>query len=243
MDARRVIMKLDELNIAGKEKEGAELLERWREDARCEGDFKAELTILSEMLGQYRKLEDAGKGLKACEDAIAMVSDQGIEETATGATILVNAATTLKTFGKAEESLSLFEKCENTFKKTLEKGDYRMSALYNNMALTLSDLGDFEKAERYFRNALKELEDIDNSDCDRASTYCNLAELYDRYSKGEEKVNDAMEKAYCCLKEARRDSYLAYTLTRCIPTFDYFGFFIYCAELKKLLSELTNDIS
>ena len=243
MDARRVVMALDKLNIEGREDEGARLLEKWRDEAKCEHDEKSELTIVSEMLGQYRRTGEKEKGLLACRDAVDMVYAMSYESTATGATILVNAATTLKAFGKTDESFNLFKKCEKVYEKTLTPDDYRFSALYNNMALTYADLGDFGGASEYFFKALESLEKIDNSDCDRACTWCNLAELYDNFSEDEEKINEFMENAFSCLteKNTKKDSYLAYTIDRCLPTFDYFGFFLYSRKLREIRSLLDGD--
>ena len=235
MDVRRVISGLDALNSAGKENEGEAYLERWYEDARAEGDYKSELSILSEMLGQYRKCGSAGKGLDACEKAIAMVEKLGIGQSATGATILINAATTMKAFGKAKESIPIFLSCEETYQKTLEKGDYRMAPLYNNMALSYQDISEYEKAEEYFFKAIDALGGIENCENDKAASYCNLAELYYAQGKDESSVNQMLENAYVllCTPTLRRDSYHSFTLSKCIPSFDYFGMFLYSKELKE----------
>ena len=200
-------MTLDEMNNSGRETEAQAYLEHWLGEARAEGDWKAEMSILSELLGQYRRTLCAEKGIAAAGEAVAMVEQRTMEQSATGATILLNAATTLKAFGKTEESVKLFESVERVYDATLEKEDYRFAGLYNNMAISYAELGRTEEAEDYFYRALEKLEAIENSECDRAVTYCNLAEMTGN--------DNYLDKAAECLAKAKKDAYYDFTLSKC----------------------------
>ena len=35
-----------------------------------------------------------------------------------------------------------------------------------------------------------------------------------------------------------RDGYHAFTVSKCIPSFDYFGFFLYAAQLRERVKEI-----
>ena len=207
MNVLRVIEKLDELNNSGHEKEGEKHLEKWLEEARAEKDWKAELTILGELLGQYRRTLNEECGLQTADKVLKILDEHNMRATGSGATILINAATTMKAFGKTNESIPLFEEAEQTYVACLNKDDYRFAPLYNNMALSFAEVGDIEKAEDYFYRALEHLERIDNSECDRAVTYCNLAEMTEN--------ENYLKKAAQCLKEAKKDAYYYFTLSKC----------------------------
>lgn len=240
MDVRRVIMKLDELNNSGKEAEAKNHLEHWLNEARAEGDWKSELSILSELLGQYRRLGEKENGLQCVEDSLKIIHDRKLEGFTTTATIMLNAATTMKAFGKASESITIFEQVEQLYSKKLTPDDYRFAGLYNNMALSYADIGQYENAEKYFTNAIDKINKIENHENDMAVTMCNLAELYEKMGKDEKAIFDCIEKAYELLSSQTlpQDGYHAFTVSKCIATFDYFGFFMYSKKLKEKVEKI-----
>ena len=164
--------------------------------------------------------------------------------TVSGATVLLNAATTMKCFGDAEGSVPLFEHVLTVYSENLDPGDYRFAGLYNNMALSYEDTGRYEKAESFFKMALDVLEKLEDTDNDIAVTWCNLAELYYSQNCEDERVSECMEKAGEILLEPEliHDGYFAYTVSKCIPLFDGLGFFYYASRLRKILEEM-NGVS
>ena len=61
IDVPAVIRELDGLYNAGREKDALALLERWRDAARSRGDWRGELSMLSELLGYHRRDGDREK--------------------------------------------------------------------------------------------------------------------------------------------------------------------------------------
>jgi len=59
--------------------------------------------------------------------------------------------------------------------------------------------------------------------------------MYGRRDLEDERIGDCLEKAWECLNAPglRRDGYHAFTISKCAPTFDYFGYFLYANELRK----------
>ena len=230
-----VIQAFDELCGAGREEEGRNLLEKSLETARQGGDWRAALSMTSELLGQYRRTGEAEKGLAAVNDALALIRDHRLGRTVSGATILINAATTLKAFGQAAASIPIFTHAARIYADNLDPADYRFAGLYNNMALSYEDVGDVESAERFFRLALKTLEKNGRTENDRAVTWCNLAELYGRGDPEDSRIEDCLERAWDCLNAPGlpQDGYHAFTASKCAPSFDYFGFFLYAKELRE----------
>lgn len=230
-----LIQEVDELCGAGHEREARDLLESSLAKVRAHSDWRSELTVLSELLGQYRRTGEADKGLWAVRDALELVRVHHMGRTVSGATVLLNAATTLKAFGHAKDSIPIFTHVARVYADNLDPSDYRFAGLYNNMALSYDETGDVPNAERCFKLALAILEKLDRQENDCAVTWCNLAELYGRRDPEDERIGECLEKAWDCLNAPglAHDGYHAFTISKCAPCFDYYGFFLYAKELRE----------
>ena len=235
LDVPGLIRQLDALYNSGREREAGAFLEARRAKAAALGDWRAELSLLSEMMGHYRRDKNEEKGLAAVADGLRLIREHRMGTTVSGATVMLNAATTLKCFGRAGESLPYFEHAARIYSENLDPSDYRFGGLYNNMALSYADVGDFRRAEQYFTLALRVIARCPAPDNELAVTWCNLAELYDRMDPEDPRCADCMEKAWEHLNAPglARDGYHAFTISKCAPSFDYFGFFLYAKELKE----------
>ena len=239
-DIPALIARLDRLYAREDYPAAETLLKEAKERALAGNDWRSRLSIVSEELGLTRKMMKEPEALVAVREAKQLIEEHGMGRTVSGATVLLNAATTLKCFGRAEESEPLFEHVARVYADYLDRTDYRFAGLYNNMALTFTDLGKYEKAERYFGLALDTLEHCDNSLCDTAVTWVNLAECYDRQDSEDERISACMEQAGECLlsPEVPMDGYYAFTVGKCLPDFERFGFFYYTAQLKKRMEHI-----
>ena len=102
------IRALDALYAEGREAEAESFLEGKLSAARRGGDWRAELSMLSELLGQYRRSMNEEKGLRTVNEALALIREHRMGQTVSAATVMLNAATTLKCFHHAEESIPIF---------------------------------------------------------------------------------------------------------------------------------------
>ncbi|MBO6014872.1 MAG: hypothetical protein J6P48_05320 [Oscillospiraceae bacterium] len=239
-DIPALIEELDRLYASEDYPAAEALLRKAKEKTVLGNDWRSRLSIVSEELGLTRKMMKEAEALAAIDEARKLIQEHGMGRTVSGATVLLNAATTLKCFGRAEESEPLFEHVARVYTDNLDCRDYRFAGLYNNMALTFEDLGRFGKAERCFALALDTLEYCDNSFCDKAVTWVNLAECYDRQDCEDERIAECMERAGECLlsPEVPLDGYYTFTVGKCLPAFERFGFFTYTAQLKKRMEEI-----
>ena len=78
LDVPAAIRALDALYAASRESEAQSFLEGKRAEAAEIGDWRGELSMLSELLGQYRRSMDAEKGLAAVSDALKRRHDAGL---------------------------------------------------------------------------------------------------------------------------------------------------------------------
>lgn len=232
----RIIQRLDECFKTNDLNYAKKLLEYWKEEALAIKDTEGELSLVNEMLGLYRRMGENLLAEGAIDRALELLSLLDIENTVSGATILINAATTCKAIGKAESALPLYERAEKIYSEKLPENDARRAALYNNFATALTDTQDYEKAERLYKKAI-EITSVGAKrlpDC--AVSYVNLAHMYEK-SKGLEEplIYECMERAEKILEteEIERNALLAFVAEKCAPSFDYFGYFLFAEKLKK----------
>ncbi len=80
----------------------------------------------------------------------------GLTQNLSGATIFVNAATTLSFFGEEEKGLELYGKAAAIYEKEGRTETYEYAALLNNEAGTLYALKKYDEAEA-MRESAKEI--------------------------------------------------------------------------------------
>ena len=235
-----IIKELDGLLNKGLEKEAGKFLEEKRAQAEKLSDWRGELSLLSELMGYHRRSLNKERGIFAVKKGMELIKEHNLGRTVSGATIILNAATSLKCFGEAESSIPLFIHVSRVFSENLSPEDYRFAGLYNNMALSYEDIHDYEKAEEYFKMALSVLIKIGGNENELADTCCSLAELYDKQDPEDERIEKCMEKAWEYLNspELEFNGYHAFSLTKCIPAFDYFGYFLWAGELRERVEKI-----
>ena len=239
VDIPELIGKLD-MFYAKEDYSGAEnLILEGMKTALSANDWRSRLSLVSEQLGLYRKTAEKNKALDAVRNAAGLIEEHSMGRTVSGATVLLNAATTMKCFGDAEGSIPLFEHVLTVYSENLDPYDYRFAGLYNNMALSFEDIGEYEKAESLFKKALAVLQKLEATQNDQAVTWCNLAELYYSRDCEDERVTECMENAGENLLDPalKHDGYFAFTAGKCLPLFDSFGFFFYASRLRKILED------
>ncbi len=232
---RRVIERVDAC-FAQNDLDGAgDLLLHWLDEAVSLGDRSGELSMLNELTGYYRKTLERDAALRVIDRALDLVDELGQGNVASGATILLNCATTLKAFGWAARALPLYDRAESVYHSMLGENDPRMAALYNNRALSLIDLGRLDEAEASYRAALNIL---GRFGLDAAITYVNLAELYAAQGR-RERVAECMFSALDNLLDEKipHGGYYAYVLQKCAPAFLELGYTEVADELKRLSEE------
>lgn len=237
----RVIEKLDSL-FAKNDLSGAErLIEYWTTEAITLGDLSGELSLVNEMLGLSRRLGNAEKARAAIDRALVLIDLTGMNTSVSGATILLNAATTEKAFGAPDRAVPLYERTADIYKaERLNEKDPKYAALYNNYATTLTDLGQFEKAEALYQKAIALTREAKNlPDC--AVTAVNMAHLYEAWESIEsQKITDCLAHAEHLLLEecADRTPYFAFVAEKCAPAFDYFGHFFVANQLREIARKI-----
>lgn len=234
----RIMKKLD-LYLSRKDLKRAEkLLRYWLAEAEACRDRRGMLTVLNEQIGLYRKTGREAECLQAISAALALSDELGMEGTVSFGTTLINAATGYKAFGKVQEALMLYERARGIYESSLGPEDERLAALYNNMALALTENGDFREAEALFMKAVKVMNGQENGALEAAITWLNLADLANAElgpADGAEKTEAYLEKAEELLNTQGlpRNGYYAFVCEKCAPVFGYYGYFLTEQELNE----------
>ena len=233
--ASQVIEELDRLLGMDKTQEAAACLEARLLEAETAGDWALQVTILNEMMGLYRSTGEREKGLWSVKKGLALLGEHGLTQTVSGGTTYMNAATTMKAFGKAREAIPCYEHAFRVYGRNLSPGDYRFGSLFNNMALAYEDEGDYKRAEAYYKRALAIMEGLrPGSILELALTWINLAVLYEKWGQ-EEEIDRCLAQAAEGFhsNEVAHDAYYAFNCRKSAATFGHFGYFRLDRELTE----------
>jgi len=239
----RVLDKLDEYLNHNDYAAAERHLQYWLTEAEAGNDARGRLTILNEQIGLYRKTAQESPCLQAIESALAAAEALDMGHSVTMGTTLVNAATGYKAFDRPDLAISLYERAQKIYTEVLPPEDSRLGALYNNMALTVMALGDFDRAEALFHQALQIMEKQPCGEAEMAITYINLADLSaakPAFDGQDEEINTCMDTAERLLnsKTLPRNGYYAFVCEKCAPAFGYYGYFMTEQELTRRAKEI-----
>lgn len=240
---RRIIDKLDSYLNKNDYDAAERHLRYWLTEADACHDMRGKLTILNEQIGLYRKTDKESKCLCTISEALMLADSMDMEQSATYGTTLINAATGYNAFGKAQEALPLYRKAQIVYEKVLDLDDGRLGGLYNNMALTLTELKNFNEAEDLFYRAIKVMEKQENGGLEVAITHLNIADLIaarDGFENGEKEIEKHLQQAEKLLysESLPKDGYYAFVCEKCAPVFGYYGYFLTEQELNRRAREI-----
>lgn len=240
---RRIMDRLDSY-LEQKDFDSAEaLLKNWAAEAEAGGDLQGRLTVLGEQIGLYRRLDRRKECMEAIESSLDTIRRMGDAKTVQIATAYLNAATGYKAFDEEEKALALYRRAQGIYEAQLAPDDERLAGLYNNMAVTLTGLGEYSEAGRLLEKALGILGGHKGREADMAVTFLNMADL--AYAdqgpeEGEAAVESCLAKAEELLDsgELERDGYYAFVCEKCAPVFGYYGHFVTKQKLMERAGEV-----
>lgn len=243
MEIQRILDKYDRLMDEKSFDEAEKHLNYWIEEAKTAGDELSVFTLSNELVGCCR-LQGKKHETKLAIDLLLKITEKmELKGTVSGATAYINAATGYKSADMAEEALPLYERALDIYERDLLPSDTRLSALYNNMALTLMALKAYDRSDMFFHKALDILKRNENSENEQAITLLNLADLAEKVLQREEaekRIAGYIEEAKDKLNESyvKKNPGFKFTAEKCIPAIKYHGYFLVAMDLEKKLSEL-----
>ncbi len=238
INIKDIITELDCLLSRNDYDSACVFLEKWVNTAEEQNDNNALFSLCNECIGLHRKLGNKGLCYKYCEKVSTLIKALKLENNIPGATALINCGTAYKAFGEPRKSIPLFENAVTIYQKLLPENDCRLAGLYNNYALSLVDLKNYEKAISLYNKAISVLDINPNFNLEQAVTYLNMANAFEAQKGLEntcEEIDILLDKAEKVLNEnySENDGNYAFVCEKCAPTFGYYGRFLYEKELKK----------
>ena len=237
----RFIERLDGCFNRNDMKAARECIEYWEAEARRLGDDSGLLTVLNEAVGFYRRSQKKSKALRAMEESLSLVEKLGLTRSPSGATIYINAATTLSFFGREEEGLRLYDQAAHCYIDSDLTESYEYAALLNNKAATLNALKRYDEAEENWKAAIGILKKVGFHNDEIAISLVLLAHLtFDRDNTAYEKVEALLDEAweYLYSDDQAKDGNNAYVLRECAPSFEYFQRSMEAQALRDVAREI-----
>lgn len=220
----RIIEKVDACFERNDLQEAKRLLEYWKTEAFNLKDLQGELSIVSELLGLYRKTLEKDNAMQTVDRALELLEKTEQENSVSGATIMLNIATTLKAFDKATTAMPIYKKAEKIYLEKLEKNDALFGGLYNNMALAQVDLKLYNDAVDSYNKALSIMKQAENGKLECAITYVNMASLYYELDEND-KAKECIKLSIDLLQDGSivHNGYYAFVIDKCAPALEFFG--------------------
>ena len=242
IDLSRIKTKLDILFDKKNFDEAKRLIKYWIQEAQMVNDKKSELELKNEYMGLLRKLNEI-EAITIANSSYELIYELKIENTISAGTIFINIGTVYKAFNRAKDAEKYFLLADTIYNKCLKKDDILFAGLYNNMALMYVDINEFDKANKLYNDAINILKE-NNNQLDLAITYLNLLDLYYKKNNIEKvdnidlMIDEYIKKSFLCLtdKNLCNNEYFRFVIEKCIPSFSFYGYFLYENELKKYLS-------
>lgn len=232
MDIKDMIATLDEF-YKKEDVEGAgAFLENALEKARAAGDEGLQITLLSELMGFYRRNQNAQKAEEVCVLGIELLEKTNSPDSVAKAAVWINAATTLCSCRKNEKDILLFQKARDIYQRLLRQNDPLWASFYNNYATALEVVGELDGAEENYLLAV-EVAGRTRELCSLAVSYVNLARVAS--AKNDDKQCEKyIELAFESLeKERERGEKYAFACRKCAEQMDALGYFYYAARLNE----------
>lgn len=203
MEIDEILAGLDRL-FAGKEMKKVEpYLQEHLKHAMEQGDASAVITIVNELIGFYRSMEQHEKSMFYCNQILSFMQMCKLEGTVPYATTLLNVATANRAAGRLAEAMGYYKEVESIYEGNLEKDDYRYAGLFNNMSLAYEADREYGRASELLEKALPIIEKLGSRGrIELATTYTNLAACFLKWSEESGESADRLRQAEEYAKKA-----------------------------------------
>ena len=169
------------------EKRDEMLKESERGDDSVQGaDLDVAVAACNELGGLYRVTSRYDEAFPYYEKALEYIDKMGQKGSEGHGVTVLNYATTLDASGKTNDALKMYEKAADILRKC--GGDVRFQAatVRNNISSIYHRKGDYKTAIEQLKEALEILEELSDSEIEKAITYCNLAGIYVEMNSADE---------------------------------------------------------
>lgn len=183
MDLNQFFSVLDALFQKNDKRAVQTYLENGLNRARAVGDDEGAIAIANELGGYYRVIGALEEAKSLYQEALFKLTNMGLKDSEHYATTLINAGDVYIYDDSYEEALKYFLEAKAILERRHMDGDYRMTALCNNISMAYRAMGLYESAEKALENALKIIGGVEACRSELATTYINLGALQVKQGK------------------------------------------------------------
>lgn len=209
MNTRALLEEWDTLFRERRFGEGERMMLQALADAEAEQNYGMALSICNELGGFYRVMARYEEGVQIFEKAAEFLTLLGMTDTPEAATTHLNLATLHAAADDTKAALREYERAAALYEEN-GVNDYRLAALYNNMASLYIRLCAYDKAEESERTAIGMLETMEHLTDEYGVSHTVLAEIY--LAKGDlQAAKEAISRAGEIFSSIEKPSPFHYT--------------------------------
>lgn len=164
--------------------------------AKATNDLSLLLSAQNELVGYLRSVSNYSEAISIGREAMEILKSIGMENSIHTATTMLNTATAMRGAKMYEECIRLYEGALSIYDKNLEKNDYRIAGLFNNMSIVYENLSEYSKAKECVLKAIEIISKCEGAYIEEATSYINLAQIefiMNNCDDGEKAISKAMK--------------------------------------------------
>ena len=142
------------------------------------GNYSVTVAGCNELGGLYRVTSRYDEAFPLYEKALKYIREMGLEGDESCGTTILNYATTLNACGRTEEALERYKLAVSIFEKCKGELRFQSATVHNNISSIYQQKGEYDTAILHLKKALGILDQLSDSEIEKAITYCNLAGIY-----------------------------------------------------------------
>lgn len=178
MNIEKILQDIDVLYSQQKIEDVEILLVNKIQELKKENHIYPTITLMNELLGIYREKGDISNGTKYCDEILEIFTNYNLSKDENFATSLLNIATAHRSFGNYDLSKKYYEDCHKLFEQCIDKNDYRVASLYNNISLLFIETENYPEAILNIEKSLEILKTHQNVEVQMATANTSLSQIY-----------------------------------------------------------------
>lgn len=145
------------------------------EEAAEEGDRRAVITLMNELISYYGGTGEFEKMVEYCQQVLLLLQGMGMKGTIPYAATLLHVADAYREAGLLSDAMRAYQEVKGIYEGSIAYNDFRYVELYQGMSLLFQQTGDDESACDCLQRALSVASQYQGDRIEVAAIYTNLA--------------------------------------------------------------------
>ena len=145
------------------------------EEAAEEGDRRAVITLMNELISYYGGTGEFEKMVEYCQQVLLLLQGMGMKGTIPYAATLLHVADAYREAGLLSDAMRAYQEVKGIYEGSIAYNDFRYVELYQGMSLLFQQTGDDESACDCLQRALSVASQYQGARTEVAAIYTNLA--------------------------------------------------------------------